>query len=137
MWDLYANLEELCETTANELKGANDKIRAAGGKVSPSDLEYLDKIAHLLKSVKTTMAMMDAEGGSNATYADMPHRSSYARKRDSMGRFSRADGMMGRTYADHAYDSGMMAELRELMEDAPDEQTRQKFQRFINELGQR
>ena len=131
MWDLYANLEELCETTANELKGANDKIRAAGGKVSPSDLEYLDRIAHLLKSVKTTMAMMDAEGGSNATYADMPHRSSYARKRDSMGRFSRAER------PHYTYDSGMMAELRELMEDAPDEQTRQKFQRFINELGQR
>jgi len=126
MWDLYSDLEEVCETTANELKSANQKIRSAGGKVSPSDLEYLDRIAHLLKSVKTTMAMMDAEGGSNASYG----RSSYARKRDSMGRFSRAE-------MPPAYDAGMMAELRELMEDAPDEQTRQKFQRFINELGQR
>lgn len=137
MWKLYNDLEELCETTANELDMANQKIRSAGGKVSPSDVEFLDRLTHIIKSIKTTIAMMDAEGGSNATYADMPHRSSYARKRDSMGRFSRADGMMGRTYADHAYDSGMMAELRELMEDAPDEQTRQKFQRFINELGQR
>ncbi len=129
MWDLYNDLEELCETTANELKEANKKVRAAGGKVSPADMAYLDQLAHVIKSVKTTMAMMDAEGGSNA------YRSSYARRRDSMGRYTRADGrMMDRSY-DSAYDSGMMAELRELMEDAPDEKTRQKFQRFINELG--
>lgn len=131
MWDLYNDLEELCETTANELKEANKKVRAAGGKVSPTDLAYLDQLAHVIKSVKTTMAMMDAEGGSNAYMG----RSSYARRRDSMGRYTRADGrMMDRSY-DSAYDSGMMAELRELMEDAPDEKTRQKFQRFINELG--
>ena len=129
MWDLYEDLEELCETTANELKEANKKIRAAGGKVSPSDIDFADKLTHMIKSIKTTMAMMDAEGGSNAYMG----RSSYARRRDSMGRFSRAD----RSYADRAYDDGMMAQLRELMDDAPDEMTRQKFQKFITEMERR
>lgn len=125
MWDLYADLEELCETTGNEIKDANNKIRAAGGKVSPSDTEYLDRLTHMLKSIKTTMAMMDAEGG----------HSHAARRRDSMGRFTRAERpYMDRSYADRAYANGMLAELRELMDDAPDEATRQKFQRFINEM---
>ena len=133
MWDLYSDLEEMCETTANEIKAANQKIRSAGGKVSPSDMDYLDKLAHLRKSIKTTMAMMDAEGGSGAY---MDNRSSYARRRDSMGRFTRSSGY-DRSYADHSYDPGMMAELRELMDEAPDEMTRQKFQKFIKELEQR
>ena len=128
MWDLYSDLEELCETTANEIKTANQKIRNAGGKVTPADTEYLDRILHMLKSIKTTMAMMDADGGSNA------YRSSYARRRDRMGRFTRSDGrMMDRSF-DSAYDDGMMEELHELMENAPDERTRMKFQRFINEM---
>ena len=131
MWDLYSDLEEMCETTANEIKAANQKIRSAGGKVSPSDMDYLDKLAHTIKSIKTTMAMMDAEGGSNASMG-----SSYARRRDSMGRFTRADGSY-RSYADRAYDDGMMAQLRELMDDAPDEMTRQKFQKFITEMERR
>lgn len=132
MWDLYEDLEELCETTANELKEANKKIRAAGGKVSPSDVDFADKLTHMIKSIKTTMAMMDAEGGSNAYMG----RSSYARRRDSMGRFTRADGSY-RSYADRAYDDGMMAQLKDLMDDAPDEMTRQKFQKFIAEMERR
>ena len=124
MWKLYEDLEELCETTANELDTAMQKVRSAGGKVSASDVAYLDQLTHMIKSIKTTMAMMDAEGGSSAM------RPTYARRRDSMGRFSRAE----RSYADRAYDDGMIAQLKELMDDAPDEHTRQKFQKFINEM---
>ena len=124
MRDLYSELEELCETTANEIKTANQKIRSAEGKVSPSDMDYLDKLTHIMKSIKTTMAMMDAEDGYSGR--DYSNRS-YARRRDSMGRYTRAN--RGRSY-----DGGMMAELHELMEDAPDEYTRQRFQRFINEM---
>ena len=128
--DLYNELHDLCNMVEDDLQDVNRKLKNSG-KMSDGDLSYVDKLTHVLKSIKTTMAMMDAEGGSNAYMG----RSSYARRRDSMGRYTRADGrMMDRSY-DNAYDSGMMAELRELMEDAPDEKTRQKFQRFINELG--
>ena len=45
-------------------------------------------------------------------------------KRDSMGRYSRANDMM-------------IDELRELMDDAPDEQSRMEFERFIQKMEQR
>ena len=49
-------------------------------------------------------------------------------KRDSMGRYSRG----GYSYDDAKDD--MMKELRELMNDAPDEQTKKEFQRFISKM---
>ena len=126
MHDLYENLEELCETVSEEITSANDKIRSAGGKLTSGDVDYLDKLTHMLKSIKTTKAMMD-EGYSN----DM---GSYARRRDGMGRYSREnrrsyDGKM------YSYDDGnMVSELRELMNEAPNAQVRQKFQQFISDI---
>ena len=55
--DLY----DLCETVSKELSTANEKIRAAGGKLSAGDLDYLDKITHTMKSAKTIIAMEEAE----------------------------------------------------------------------------
>ena len=123
MYDVYNELEELCETTSKELKDVNNKIRNAGGKLSPSDIEMADKLTHTLKSIKTTMAMMDAEDG----YSSMGYNhGAYARRRDSMGRYS----SRGRSY-----DDGFRAELHELMNEAPDERTKQKLQRIISEMG--
>ena len=75
-------------------------------------------LAHLKKNILTADAMMEAddEGGS---YARGRGRNA---RRDSMGRYSRADDMV--------------MELRELMEDAPDERTRQEFERFIKKVEQ-
>lgn len=60
---------------------------------------------------------------------------SYARgrgrnaRRDSMGRYS--------STGDYSRDAeDMVDQLRELMEDAPDDRTRQEFQRFIQKLEQ-
>ena len=76
-------------------------------------------------------------GDGGTSYARNGNRSnrgySYARgrrgnvRRDSMGRYSR-DG--GYSYARE----DMVEDLRELMMDAPDEQTRQEFQRFISKV---
>lgn len=133
MYDIYNELEELCDTTSKEIKEANDKIRNAGGKLSPGDTEYLDRLTHMLKSIKTTMAMIGAEDGysSRGSYGD--YYGTYARgrnaKRDSMGRYA---SRMSRS----AYSDKIMSELHELMEDAPDDKMRQKFQRFITEMEQ-
>lgn len=147
-------LYDLCETISNELEDANEKIRKAGEKLSAGDLEYIDKLTHSLKSIKTTIAMMEAEDkGYSGTYWDGRYyydgetvmdgsgndggrsgrgmsnargRGSNAR-RDSRGRYS---SEYSRTEArEHMKD-----ELRELMHDAPDEHTKKKFERFINEL---
>lgn len=129
MYDVYKDLAELCEITAKEIGEATEKIERAGGKVSPGDVEYLDKLTHMMKSIKTTMAMLDAEDEYGVSYND---HSSYARRRDSMGRYT----SRGRSYENRSYDNGVMHELKELMKEAPDERTRQKFSKFIAEMEQ-
>lgn len=132
--DYTKDLHELCETLSREIGEANEKIRSAGGKLSAGDLDYIDKLTHALKSVKATIGMMEDEGYSSnpymgGSYGDMnrgSYRRSYAQKRDSMGRYSRERG--------YSRDNGMVEELRELMQDAPDERTRQEFQRFITKI---
>ena len=54
-------LYDLCETVSKELESANEKINGAGGELSAGDLEYLDKLTHTMKSLKTTIAMIEAE----------------------------------------------------------------------------
>ena len=130
MHDLYDNLEQLCETVSEEINEANEKVRAAGGKLSSGDVEYLDKLTHMLKSIKTTKAMMEAEEGYSSD-GSMPNRGAYAR-RDSRGRYARDNYSYNRN--GRSYDNDMVAELRSLMEEAPDNRTRQKFQSFISDI---
>ena len=140
------DLHELCETISRAINTANEKIRGAGGKVSNADMEYIDRLTHSLKSVKGVMALMEAENdddyserySSDGSYRrgysrDYRYDDSYARgrgmnaRRDSMGRYSNGYG----------YGGDMAEELRALMQDAPDEQTRQEFQRLIQKIEQR
>lgn len=109
-------LYDLCGYISDEIEDANDKIRQAGGKLSAGDIDYIDKLTHALKSIKTTIAMVEADdeysyddgmgggmsyargGNQNNRYGGM-RNGSYARggmgrgrgtnaKRDSMGRYS-------------------------------------------------
>lgn len=147
-------LYDLCETLSEELDEANAKIRKAGGKLSAGDLDYIDKLTHSLKSVKTTIAMAEAEDkGYSGFYWDgryyrdgepemdgMSNREggmSGARgrgsnaKRDSRGRYSsRTGGGYSRAEAKEDF----IEEVEELLEKAPDEHTRKKFERFIAEM---
>lgn len=63
MEEKLRTLYDLCETISRELGEANEKIRKAGGKLSAGDVDYIDKLTHAMKSVKTTIAMMEAEDG--------------------------------------------------------------------------
>jgi len=152
---MMKDLHELCDTITRSITAANEKIRSAGGKLSSGDVDYIQKLTHSLKSIKTTMAMIEAEemddgeyserymrGGYNrgGSYRDSGYRGSYndggsyARgrmnvRRDSMGRYSRDDG--------YSRDGGMVDDLRSLMQDAPDEQTRQEMQQLIRKLENR
>lgn len=125
--DYIKDLHELCETLSEAIREANEKIRSSGGKLTSGDTTYIDQLTHALKSVKAVIAMED-EGYSG--YYPMPYdnRRSYAR-RDSRGRYS------GR-YSREGYSRGgdMVTELRELMQDAPDERTKDEFRRFISKI---
>ena len=142
-------LYDLCETVSKELETANEKIRNSGGELSAGDLEYLDKLTHTMKSLKSTIAMIEAsEEGYSGYYWDgryyydgnmsMDNRggrgsnrggNSYGRGRNSYGmrssrgRYSRDDN-----------NEDFIEEIEELMEKAPDEQTRKKFERLLMEM---
>ena len=147
--DYLNDFHEMFESLSRELGEANDKVKQAGGKLTGSDLDYINKLTHAIKSVKTTIAMMEAEDGESGTYPYMGRGSytygngggsynmgSYARGSYARGRGSNANrDNMGR-YSSRGYsrDGEMMAELRALMDDAPDERTRQEFQKFIEKI---
>lgn len=133
---LMSNLEELCEFAANDLDRSIENIKKAGGELDGGKVDYLDKLTHMIKSVKATMRMMEDDGHSymgayggysrsdyNRRYSQTGH--SYARgrnaPRDSMGRYSRNS-------------DNMMDQLRDIMNRSTDEQTRQEIQRMMDEM---
>lgn len=129
--------------------------RKAGkdGKLSMAEIQYLDTLAHTKKNLMKAEEMSDEgyssrgysrrggvyEGMYEGSYDDGSYRGSYegrgrsyARgrgrnaRRDSMGRYS------SRGYSMASED--MVNELRDLMNDAPDEHTRKEFEKFINKI---
>lgn len=123
-------MHKLVEYVCDELKGLEKKVES-GQQLSMAEVEYGDKLAHFKKNLLKGEEMMDESGYSNMGYSRMydDGMSRYSgrrnARRDSMGRYSRG-------YS-RANDS-MIAELRELMQDAPDERTRQEFQSFIHKM---
>lgn len=148
MHELYELKEMLCE----ELKeyGSKEKLDVGG-------LEIVDKLAHAIKNIDKIIEAYEEEEYSEAggSYARGGNRGgnrrysrtgrggssyeqggggSYARgrgsnaRRDSMGRYSRGYSRGG--------SDEMVEELRELMQDAPNDQMRQEFERLIGKLEQ-
>lgn len=126
-----------------ELKGKlmKELRHYSEAEINASNLGIIDTLAHAAKNV---CKLIDAEeekdggfsyregmsrrdGGSSnrmgKSYDDGSYDEggSYRRKRDSMGRYSR---------------TGMIDHLRELMESAPDERTREKLRQMIGDLDQ-
>lgn len=141
-------LYDLCEVISDELEIANDKIKQAGGKLSAGDVDYIDKLTHALKSIKTTIAMTEAEDDYSNADGRMSYDGgmSYARNRDdgrnsyarnNRGRGSRAKrDSMGR-YSSRGYsrDGGGIKEmLEEAMEEAQTEREREAIRRAIKDL---
>ena len=140
-------MHKMYEYLCDELKAIEKKVEG-GQTLSMNELEYANKLTEMKKNLlKIDMLEGDSEysnaaGGRSSLrgsygypIADngmMYRGGSYARgrgrnaKRDAMGRYS-SEGYS------RAEDDFMM-DLRELMEDAPDEHKRQKIQRLINEM---
>lgn len=121
-------MHKLCEYIDDELMELERKV-GKGQKLNASEVQYGDMLAHFKKSLLTSDAM--ESGGSYGRVSYGRGRSyddgmeSYARRRDSMGRYS-SDGY---SRADE-----MVSELHRLMESAPDDRTRQEFKRFISKI---
>lgn len=149
MHDLY----KLKEMLLKELEEYGSK-----GELSAGTLEIVDKLSHAVKNIcKIIEEYEEAEysgdggsyegsyrggrggssnrgsyrGGRGGSY-EGSYEGSYARgrsnaRRDSMGRYSSERGYSR---------AGLADELRELMQDAPDERTRQEIQRLADKLEQ-
>ena len=102
--DYEKELYELCETIKEEIGEANEKIKKAGGKLSGSDVEYIDKLTHSLKSIQAVMAMMEDDGEDEYSGA------SYARngRGGNRGGSYRGGSYRGGSYRGSSYDDGMM-----------------------------
>ena len=129
-------LYELKEKLIKELGRYSEK------ELTSTSLEFVDKLAHAVKNVGKLIEMCEEgeeeySSRSYRSYDDggvepgraMPNYRSYARgrrsaPRDSMGRYS-GDG-----YSMH----GAADKLRELMDEAPDEQTRREIERLAAKM---
>lgn len=147
-------MDKLIKYVCDEL----DKIEqmAASGKLSFSDIEYADKLVHLKKNLLKTDEMMEEYSGEGRGY-DSFRGEMYSRRgnsydgrggrgssfdnrgrgsnaqRDSRGRYSSADNYSRYLRDDYSMDAGEIVEdLRELMNQAPDDRMRQEIKKIMN-----
>lgn len=134
-------LYELCDIVYHDLESANEKIKMAGGELSQGDVDYLQKLSSCMKNIKMSIGMIEAEHeGYSGTYWDgkyyydgmmsmenKDHGNTYAR------RSSYANRSRGRYSRDDSHED-FVEKVEELIEKAPDEHTRRKFERFLSEM---
>lgn len=139
-----------CELATSMLFKFIKEKNTGNGELTAAEAEYMKNLLSSIMKADTIIAM--EEGGSSYGYLEEGSYArgggnsrasyrSYARggqvgqgggnsgargrgrnaRRDSMGRYSRDN-------------DEMIMELRELMEDAPDEETRMEFQKFIQKV---
>ena len=128
---------ELCEYIEHELEELNEKLRANNGQMGDREIEWLKNLTESKVNLMCAIEKLEEkEGHSGTHWDDRPYgtmaRRSHGRtmenrrsgtRRDSMGRYTRDDAREDFIY-----------EAEELMNRAPDEQTRMKFERMLNEL---
>lgn len=133
-------LHELKETLCKELEEYGRKKEMKAG-----DLEVVDKLAHTIKNLDKVIENYEddysgysmARGrGSNAKRDARGRYSSEYSNEMNRGTYSNRSGYSNRnTYADGGYSNhDMVMELRDLMEDAPDDRTRMEFEKFIRKM---
>ena len=115
---MHKLIDYICDEL-DELERKSDK------GLSMAEVQYMDTLAHAKKNLLKAEEM---DGGySGMMYpSDRSYGRSYARRRDSMGRYSR------RGYSMATED--MMSELRDLMDKAPDDMTKAEFRKFISKI---
>ena len=145
---MHKLIEYICDEL-EELERKADK----GGKLTMSEIQYGDVLAHFKKNLLTGDAMMEGEEEYSNTSGN-----SYARgrgrnaRRDSMGRYSRESerdnqgclyrgGQGGGSYRGGSYDGysregakeELVMQLREMEQDA-DEESRRMIKKWIKQV---
>lgn len=138
MHELYELKEMLCK----ELEEYGQK-----GELTAGSLEVVDKLANTIKNLCKIIDMYeDDEYSSRGGSYEDGMGGSYARGGRGGRGGNRGGGganqygsyaMGGGSYARrgrYSREGGMIEDLRELMQDAPDDRTKQEFQKFIRKI---
>lgn len=134
--ELLKNLEELKEYVAGEIGKANKRIRQNNGGITTGDLDIIDKLAHSMKSLVTTSAMLEADGSGYSGHYGGGYPVGRGERRN--GYTGNMNGMNGRERRDGGYSRVDIREhLSDMMADAPDETTRMEIRRIIDRMDQR
>ena len=154
--DMIREICEMKETIAHEIAEANKRIRNAGGQINTEDLDIIDKLAHSMKSLATTAAMMEAEEEGGYSGAHMPpwpqyrdgggyareNRGGYGYSRENRNGYSGNGGGYSRNNYSRENRIGygysrtgdMTEQLRQMMEEAPDEMTRMEIKKLMDRM---
>ena len=134
MKELYELKEMLCK----ELKQYGSK-----GEMTAGTLDVVDKLTHAIKNLDKIIEVYEEEGYSEyyPMYPMADGGNSYRRqRRDSMGRYARYNGWGGGNsnasrYPNRNYSrNDLVDKIRQLMDNAPDDSTRQDIQRMVERL---
>lgn len=127
--------EKIKEMLCEELETIAKK-----GELTAGSLDTVDKLTHAIKSLETIMAMNEysEDGYSNrGSYDGNADGNSYARRYTRGGSYARYGNVkrdnMGRYSRDEANEE-IINRLHEVMNDAPNEQTKQEIRKLINKM---
>ena len=155
--DIIKELYDMQETVGQKIADANKKLHKAGGAMDMNDIEIVDKLAHSMKSLVSTCKMLEAEeDGGYSKYAGPVYHpdTTYGysgrrgeRRDDGYSREGR-DGYSGNNggYSRNGYSrenrngygysrtGDMTEQLRQMMDDAPDEMTRMEIKKLVDKM---
>lgn len=134
-------MHKLMEFVCDEMEDLERKVEKEG-KLSSAEMQYLDLLAHTKKNLLKADEMSgDGEYSGrydNRMYDDRySRRDDYSRNRDGGMSFARGRGRNAKRDSMGRYSSAsdmLVEELRDLMEDAPDERTKMEFKKFIQKM---
>lgn len=96
-------LKEMDKTLTQTLMEVNNKIMAAGGKITMEDMKFIEPLTHSIKSVDTSIAMAEAGGSSHRAYDGGSNRSYENRSYDDRS-YEGGSNYQGGAYRD-SYES--------------------------------
>lgn len=140
-------MHKLMDYICDELEDLDRKVEE-NNNLSPSEVQYADALIHMKKNLLKVDEMTGDDEFSMAggSYENSSYRNgSYARggRSNNMRSYARGGNRRGAnqygSYAMGGYSRGaddMVNELRDLMQDAPDEKTKKEFERFIRKIEQ-
>lgn len=124
------DLHELCEIVSREIGRVTQRIGTAGGKLSSADIDYIDKLTHTMKSIKTTIAMEESGASFDGSY-----QGSERSMAQSMRRGGRTGSNQYGSYRSYARAAEEFSEkLEDMADEAPDEQSRKEIERLVSRM---